>query len=306
MESLPVKQLPSGTKWTYEIKLDGFRMEAVRTDSGVVLYSRRRKNMTREFRDIAKALEYLPSGTVVDGEATALDDHGRPSFNLLQNFRSSASRLVYFAFDILSHKGRDTTRLPLSERRSLLLEVIQRRDCIEIAEWTNDLESLEDFVNEWKLEGIVAKHADSLYEPGRRSGAWVKKRVEKRQEFVVGGYTPSDLGLDALLVGFYAGKELRFAGSVRAGFIPRTRREVHEKIKALEIGQCPFANLPDKRVGQWGQGITAEKMKQCRWIKPTIVAEIEFVEWTPGDRLRGAAFEGLREDKNARKVVRET
>jgi ATP-dependent DNA ligase len=262
--------------------------------------------MTAEFRDIAKALEYLPSETVVDGEVAALDQQGPPSFNLLQNFRSSASRLVYFTFDILSHNGRDLTRLTLSQRRSLLQKVIQRRECIEIAEWTNDLERLEHFVNEWKLEGIVAKHADSLYESGRRSGAWVKKRFEKRQEFVVGGYTPSDLGLDAVLVGFYSGKELRFAGAVRAGFIPRTRREVHEQIKNLEIQKCPFVNLPDKQVGAWGQGLTAEKMKNCRWLKPTTVAEIEFTEWTPGDRLRGASFVGLRYDKNPREVVKET
>jgi DNA ligase D-like protein (predicted ligase) len=306
MESVPVKQLPRGTKWTYEVKLDGFRIEAVRTDAGVVLYSRRRKNMTHEFRGIANALEYLPSGTIVDGEVAALDEQGIPRFNLLQNFRSSASRIVYFAFDILSHEGRDVTRLPLSERRSLLREVVERRDNIEIAEWTTEVEDLEQFVNEWKLEGIVAKHAESMYESGRRSGAWVKKRHEKRQEFVVGGYTPSDLGLDALLVGFYVGKELRFAGAVRAGFIPRARRDVHEKVKKLEIQKCPFSNLPDKRLGLWGQGITAEKMKLCRWLKPTTVAEIEFTEWTPGERLRGAAFVGLRHDKDSRNVVKET
>jgi DNA ligase D-like protein (predicted ligase) len=272
----------------------------------VVLYSRRRKIMTAEFREIAKALEYLPSGTVIDGEVTALDESGIPRFNLLQNFRSSASRIEYFAFDILSHEGRDLTRLPLSERHSLLRTVIQRRECIDIAESTSDMEHLETFVRELHLEGIVAKQIESRYEPGRRSGAWVKKRFEKRQEFVVGGYTPSDLGLDALLVGFYQGKELRFAGSVRAGFIPRSRREVHEQIKSLEIQKCPFSNLPDKQVGQWGQGITAEKMKLCHWLKPTIVAEIEFTEWTPGDRLRAASFVGLREDKNPRKVVKET
>ena len=281
-------------------------MEAVRTDSGVVLYSRRRKNMTREFREIAKALEYLPSGTIIDGEVTALDDRGCPRFNLLQKLRSSASHIVYFAFDIVSHEGRDLTRLLLSERRSLLREVVQRRDCIEIAEWTNELDDLEQFVKEWKLEGIVAKHVHSPYEGGKRSGAWVKKRFDRRQEFVIGGYTPSHLGLDALLVGFYTGKELRFAGAVRAGFVPSTRRHVHEEIKVLEVERCPFVNLPDKRAGAWGQGITAEKMKQCHWLKPRIVAEIEFTEWTPGDRLRGASFVGLRYDKDARKVAKET
>ena len=135
--------------------------------------------MTAEFRDIAKALEYLPSETVIDGEVAALDEHGRPSFNLLQNFRSSASRIVYFAFDIMSHNGRDLTRLSLSRRRSLLQKVIQRRDCIEIAESTNDLERLERFVNEWKLEGIVAKHADSLYETGQAIWSVGQEAVRK-------------------------------------------------------------------------------------------------------------------------------
>jgi ATP-dependent DNA ligase len=130
--------------------------------------------------------------------------------------------------------------------------------------------------------------------------------VQKRQEFVVGGYTPSHLGLDALLVGFYAGRELRFAGAVRAGFIPRARREAYEEIRSLEIEKCPVVNVPDKRAGARRQGITAEKMKNCRRLKPSIVAEIDFTQWTPGDRLRGAAFVGLRNDKTARKVVKET
>jgi bifunctional non-homologous end joining protein LigD len=305
MENLPVKKLPVGAKWTYEVKLDGFRMEAVHTESGIVLYSRRRKSMTREFREIAKALEYLPPGTIIDGEVTALDEHGIPKFNLLQNSRSGKAHLMYFAFDVLAHNGRDVTGLLLSERRTLLREVVRRSKCVEIAEWTTELENLSAFVTELKLEGIVAKQIDSRYEAGRRSGAWVKLRFNKRQEFVVGGYMPSHLGLDALLVGFYAGKALRF-GSVRAGFIPRTRREVFEKIKVLEIENCPFVNLPDKRAGAWGQGITVEKMGKCHWLKPAVVAEIEFAEWTPDDRLRAAAFCVLREGKNPRKVVKET
>lgn len=148
--------------------------------------------------------------------------------------------------------------------------------------------------------------APSQYEPGRRSGAWAKLRFNCRQEFVIGGYTPSHLGVDALLVGFYQGRGLRFAGSVRAGLSPPTRRELHNLIKGLEISRCPFVNLPDKRLGAWGHGITADKMKQCRWLKPVVVAEIEFVEWTPGDRLRSAAFVFLRKDKKAAQVVKET
>jgi bifunctional non-homologous end joining protein LigD len=304
MENLPVKKLPTGAMWTYEIKLDGFRMEAVRTDDRVILYSRRGNEMA--FPEIATALKNLPPETIIDGELTALDERGRPEFNLLQNFRSGSAHLVYFVFDILVHSGRNVMRLPLSERRSLLQKVILHRDCIQIAESTTDLTGLEHFVKEQKLEGIVGKQIDRLYEPGRRSGSWVKLRLNKRQEFVIGGYTPSHLGLDALLVGFYHGKDLRFAGSVRAGLIPQTRREVHDKIKGLETDACPFVNLPDRRAGRWGQGITVEKMRECRWLKPITVAEIEFTEWTPDDRLRSASFICLREDKHPRRVIKET
>jgi len=107
-------------------------------------------------------------------------------------------------------------------------------------------------------------------------------------------------------VGFYKGKELCFAAAVRGGFTPSLRREVHEKIKHLEIIQCPFANLPDKHPGAWGQGITREKMEACTWLKPTSIAEIEFAEWTPDERLRHAAFIALRSDKKPSEVVRET
>lgn len=248
----------------------------------------------------------MPPDTVLDGELVALDEGGRPRFNLLQNYRSGSASLMFFAFDILVDKGRDVTKLPLSERRSLLASSVKRSDHVQVAEWTGDLEGLERFVRETKLEGIIAKRSDSFYVSAGRSGSWVKLRFDRRQEFVIGGYTQSYLGLDALLVGFYRGKELRFAGSVRAGFNPAMRREVHDQIKHLEIAECPFANLPDKRAGAWGQGITAEKMKECRWLKPSTIAEIEFAEWTPDERLRHASFVGLRDDKQARKVGKET
>jgi len=243
---------------------------------------------------------------VLDGELVALDENGIPRFNLMQNYRSGSTHLMYFVFDILMDKGRDVTKLPLSERRSLLQSIVKRSDHIQVAAWSAELESLERFVRDMKLEGVVAKRSDSYYELGGRTGSWAKMRFNCRQEFVIGGYTPSDLGLDALLVGFYQDSKLRFAGSVRAGFNPLSRREVHDQIKLLETADCPFVNLPDRRVGAWGQGITAEKMKLCRWLKPTLFAEIEFAEWTTDERLRHASFVGLRHDKEARDVVRET
>jgi bifunctional non-homologous end joining protein LigD len=306
MECLSTKKLPRGEGWTYEIKLDGFRVEAVRTEDHVVLYSKQGKLLTSQFLQVALELERLPPETAIDGELVALDGNGAPRFNLLQNYRSGSAHLMYFAFDVLTHKARDVTRLPLSERRELLQSIVKRGNHVDLAAWTEDLEKLERFAQAQKLEGVVAKRANSLYESGRRSGCWVKLRYNCRQEFVIGGHTPSYLGLDALLVGFYRGKDLRFAGAVRGGFTPALRREVHDEIKDLEIAKCPFANLPDKRPGSFGQGITREKMNACIWLKPAVVAEIEFAEWTPDERLRHAAFLGLRIDRKPKEVVRET
>ena len=306
MECLSVKKLPTGQQWTYEIKLDGFRVEAVRTRDRVILYSKQGKILTSQFMQVALELENLPLDTVIDGEVVALDRNGVPRFNLLQNYRSGAAHLMYFAFDILAHKGKDITQLPLSARRDRLQSVVKRGIHVDLAAWSDDLGQLEEFARARRLEGIVAKRSDSLYEPGRRSGRWVKLRYNCRQEFVVGGYTPSYLGLDALLVGIYKGKDLRFAGAVRGGFTPALRREVHNTIVHLKTATCPFANLPDRRPGSFGQGITREKMNACAWVKPVTVAEIEFAEWTPEERLRHASFLGLRSDKKATDVVRET
>jgi ATP-dependent DNA ligase len=162
------------------------------------------------------------------------------------------------------------------------------------------------FVKSHGLEGIIAERSDSVYESGRGSGSWVKRRINASQEVVIGGYVASHLGVDSIVIGFYRDKRLRYAARVRAGFIPLTRRQVFERIKPLETGKCPFVNLPEKDVGRWGQGLTAEKMKECVWVKPRVVAEIEFLEWTGADHLRHTKFVGLRDDKDPRRVVRET
>jgi bifunctional non-homologous end joining protein LigD len=306
MECLSARKLPTGKLWTYEIKLDGFRVEAVRSGEHVILYSKQGKILTGQFIQIALELEKLPPETVLDGELVALDNDGVPRFNILQNYRSGPAHLMYFVFDVLVHKGKDVTKLPLSERRNLLRSLVKRGNHVDRAAWSNDLETLEQFAREHNLEGIVAKRANSSYESGRRSGCWVKLRYNCRQEFVIGGYTPSYLGLDALLVGFYKDQKLHFAGAVRGGFNPVLRREVHDKIKHLEIAKCPFVDLPDRRPGSFGQGITREKMSACTWLKPAIVAEIEFAEWTPDERLRHSAFLGFRNDKKPREVIRAT
>ena len=162
------------------------------------------------------------------------------------------------------------------------------------------------FVRTHGLEGVIAKRADSPYEPGKRSGLWTKTRVDMGQEFVVGGYTPGANGFDALLIGFYQGKDFLYAGKVRAGFVPASRREVAKHFQGLKTKKCPFANLPEAGGGRWGEGLTADKIKECTWLKPELVARIDFREWTGASHLRHTKFVALRDDKNPKKVVRET
>jgi bifunctional non-homologous end joining protein LigD len=152
------------------------------------------------------------------------------------------------------------------------------------------------------FEGIIAKRTDSLYEPGKRSGAWVKYKINQGQEFVIGGYTPGH-PFDAVIVGYYRDGQLIYAAKVRNGFVPRIRREVAKRLKALETEVCPFANLPEKKRTAWA--LTKEEMKKCVWVRPELVAQIEFTEWTPDGHLRLATFTGLREDKTSQEVVRE-
>jgi ATP-dependent DNA ligase len=156
------------------------------------------------------------------------------------------------------------------------------------------------------LEGVVGKRTGSTYEPGERSGAWIKLRTNMEQEFVIGGYVPGARGFDALLVGVYEKKELIFVAKVKNGFVPRIRDEFFPALKALQTVKCPFKNLPEKRSSRWGESLTAEKMDQCRWIKPKLVCQIAFLEWTEAGHLRHCTFVGLRDDQRAAEVVRET
>jgi DNA ligase D-like protein (predicted ligase) len=307
MECLSVSKLPEGLEWIWEIKFDGYRALAIKSGTGVALFSRRRKSLNSQFPYIVEALDDLPAGTVVDGEVVAIDESGRPDFNMLQNFRAEASRIHYYIFDLLCWKGRDLTRLPLIERRALLKSLvvvkdkrIKTSDYVEAA--PNDLLSA---VREQRLEGIIGKQKDSQYQPGKRSGAWIKYRVNRGQEFVIGGYFPGPHGFDSLIVGYYDGDKLMYVARTRNGFVPASRRQVFSKLKHLVTSSCPFVNLPETRRSRFGEELNAEKMKKAVWLKPEAVAQVEFLEWTEGDRLRHSKFVGLREDKNPRTVVKE-
>src|SRR6267143_3085261 len=179
MECLSVSKLPEGLEWIWEIKFDGYRALAVKSGTGVTLFSRRRKSLNSQLPYIVEALADLPAGTVVDGEVVAIDESGRPDFNLLQNFRAEASRIQYYIFDLLCWKGSDLMRVPLVERRALLKSVVVIRDeRIRIVDYFEAApKDLLSAVREQGLEGIIGKRKDSLYQPGKRSGAWIKHRA---------------------------------------------------------------------------------------------------------------------------------
>jgi DNA ligase D-like protein (predicted ligase) len=307
MDCLSVSKLPEGLEWIWEIKFDGYRALAVKIGTGVTLFSRRRKSLNRQFPYVVEALADLPAGTVVDGEVVAMDESGRPDFNLLQKSRAEASRIHYYVFDLLCWKDRDLMRVPLVERRALLKSVVVIRDKrIRIADYFEAApKDLLSAVREQGLEGIIGKRKDSVYQPGKRSGAWIKYRVNRGQEFVIGGYFPGPHGIDSLIVGYYDGDKLMYVARTRNGFVPASRRQVFSKLKHLVTLTCPFMNLPETRRSRFGEELNAEKMKKAVWLKPEAVAQLEFLEWTEGDRLRHSKFVGLREDKNPRSVVKE-
>jgi DNA ligase D-like protein (predicted ligase) len=298
------EKLPQGEDWLYELKLDGFRSVAFKTGGKVYLRSRNNKDFNASYPDIVKALANMPDETVIDGEIVALDETGRPSFTALQNYGSSNIPIVYYVFDVMVLDGADVMREPLARRRELLEQKILSGLVEPVkysAELDSDLTDLIESAKKLRLEGLIAKRRDSRYQPGLRTAAWWKMRVNAEQEFVIGGYTLGN-PFDALVFGYYEGKQLMYVARTRNGFTPASRQRLFERFRGLEVPDCPFMNLPETKSGRWGQGLTKEKMQECRWLKPMLVGQFEFTEWTPEGHLRHSRFVALREDRKAKDV----
>ena len=305
---LRTEKLAEGDGWLYELKLDGFRAVAFKSNGKVFIKSRNDKDFNSRFPSIVKALAALPDETIIDGEIVALDGGGKPSFNALQNYSSSKTPLLYYAFDVMMLSGKNVMDEPLTRRRELLEQKILAKLAEPVRyspELNAGLSDLIDSVKEQGFEGLVAKRRDSKYEPGQRSGAWAKMRVNLGQEFVIGGYTVGGRTFDALIFGYYEDRNLIYVARTRNGFTPSTRESLLKQMCKLEIKTCPFRNLPEPRGGRWGQGLTAEKMKNCVWVKPELVGQFEFAEWTPDNHLRHSRFVGIRDDKRPTEVRRE-
>jgi len=295
-------------RWTYELKLDGYRAIAFKTGGRVQLRSRNDNDFSARYPAVLSGLANLPPDTVLDGEVVAFDEHGRPSFNLLQNYGSTDVPIGYFVFDVMMLAGRDVTREPLSSRQALLESKVLphlSEPVRYVAPLEGGLQTLVHSVKAHGFEGLVAKRRDSRYEPGLRSGAWRKMRVNRGQEFVIGGYTIGTRTFDALVIGYYQDGRLLYAARTRNGFTPALRAQLFKKFRGLETDVCPFANLPETKSGRWGAGLTAKKMAECRWLKPVLVGQFEFVEWTADEHLRHTRFVALRDDKDAKDVTRE-
>jgi len=305
MAALSVDELPEGGDWSYELKLDGYRAVLIKNGDRIQILSRSATDLTRDYPSIVSAGKKLVAERVVlDGEIVALGANGRPSFQTLQN-RSQRPRIEFYAFDALHLQGHDLINQILERRRAILPEIVSDSGLLISDDLPGSAVEVVAAVRELGLEGIVAKRRDSLYEPGKRSGAWVKFKIQREQEFVVGGYRPASDTVDALVVGYYVGGQLHFAAKVRAGFVSHTRRQTFEKLKGFETKVCPFVDLPNEKSSRWGGGITAGEMKQFCWVKPELVVQVRFHEWTDDGRLRSSAFVGFRTDKRAKNVTRD-
>jgi bifunctional non-homologous end joining protein LigD len=294
-------------RWVYQLKLDGYRAVAFKTQDRVSLRSRNDNDFNSRYPAVVRGLKNLPNDTVVDGEVVALDPMGRPSFNALQNAGSSVA-VVYYLFDLMVLKGADVTGLPLEARQRLLEDGVLPKLAEPVRPTANldaPLQDLLHSVKQQRLEGLVAKRRDSRYQPGQRTGAWLKMRVNRSQPFVIGGYTVGTSTFDAVIAGYVDKGALLYAARTRSGFTPATRAALFARFRRLERTECPFANLPEARSGRWGQGLTKDKMAACRWLEPVLVGQFEFVEWTSDDHLRHSRFVGLREDVPPSDATRE-
>jgi bifunctional non-homologous end joining protein LigD len=299
-----VKSPPAGDEWLHEIKYDGYRIGARIARGAVTLISRNGIDWTNTFPEIAAAIKRLPlKQALIDGEAALLSPDGVTSFQSLQRALKNRWRanLVYFVFDLLHLDGRDVIHAPLEERKVMLARVVDaqstRDETIRYSQhFVGDGPRVLNEACRKGLEGIVSKQRQSPYEPGR-SRNWLKTKCVKRQEFVIGGFTDpegSRTGIGALLVGVYEDGKPRFAGKVGTGFTSDMLTELRKRLNRLEQHECPFSPRPPARL-----------VRNAHWVRPQLVAEVAFTEWTSEGKIRHPSFQGLREDKPAREIVRE-
>jgi bifunctional non-homologous end joining protein LigD len=278
----------------FEVKLDGFRIIAYVQQDKVMLSSRSGLDYTRRYPSVVEALSGLGCDVILDGELVALNDEGKPDFDALQK-NNTQNHLVFYTFDILWYKGYSLMKLPLTERKDILSSVIDFNDVIKYSDDFDEGILLFELMQKQEMEGIVAKRKSSKYEPGKRGKDWLKVSTEKRQEFVIGGWTESDSAAPfaSLLFGYYKDGKLIYQGHAGGGFKGKEKEEIIKKLESIEVKKSPFSNKVDTD-------------RKAHFVKPQLVANIKFATYTSSGKIRKPAiFLGFREDKKPEQVVEE-
>jgi bifunctional non-homologous end joining protein LigD len=303
--------LPTGDGWAFEIKWDGMRIVTFVDDGEVRLQAASGKDATLRFPELAALGAMLEGHSVIlDGEVVAFDDSGRPGFGLLQPRMHTSSvadserlaadiPICYEVFDLLHLDGNDATALPYDDRRRLLEHLIEPGPWWDIpASHTEDGEALLEAARTKGLEGLVAKRRDSVYEPGKRSRAWRKVKIRNEQELVVGGWAEGEGSrrgrIGGLLVGYYDDGALHYAGRVGSGLTGSELVRLSERFEQLASDESPFDPPPPRQFA-----------RHAHWLRPEVVVQVAFAEWTGDGRLRHPSYLGERDDKDPREVTRE-
>lgn len=290
-------------EWIFELKYDGYRIVTHLQKGKATLYTRNSKDYSARFYPITIELKKWKLNAVIDGEVVVLNEKGMSEFNRLQNWNTDADGpLYYYVFDILYHNGKSQMDKPLTERRALLKSILPKSNAIR---FSDDLpakgKKLFTMARKMKLEGIIAKKADSIYQPGARSDTWLKIKASIREEAIICGYTKNEGGkiFSSLVLGAYKGKELVFIGQVGTGFTYKDLKDIMAQMKPYLTDKCPFKEIPDlKSSGRWGR----RKVDFVQWCKPVLVCQIQYLEKTVKGDLRHQSFLGMREDKPAKEV----
>lgn len=296
------RKVPTGDRWLFEMKYDGYRAQAAIAGNQVRLYSRGGHDWTRQFGFVAPALTQLTKGTaLIDGEMCAIDEHGRSNFSLLKTSLDGRTPIVFFAFDLLEQDGEDVARLPQVERKArleaLLADLPADSPVIYSQHVVGNGQAVFDAMKAGGFEGVIAKSSTARYYGGDRSTAWLKIKAVQRQEFVVIGWRPPDYGVDdvrGLFLATYEDGQLIYRGSVGTGFTDKMRRETRDVLQLIRGEPLRVKGMP------------RAETRVCRWVEPRLLAEVEFTEITPDGLVRHPSFKGLREDKDAADVHLET
>ncbi len=297
MLASPVEKPFDHPDWVFEVKWDGYRAIAEIRAKAVLLYSRNGISFNKRFSPVADALHKFEFDAVLDGEIVVVDDQGRADFQMLQHYHDSGNgHLLYAVFDLLYFQGHDLMGLPLQRRKELLKKILPSSPKVRYSDHVGKEGVLFfNVVKDKGLEGIIAKHAQSTYETGKRSGQWLKIKTRLTQEGVIAGFTESEEGrnyFSALVLGAYDGDELKYIGHVGGGFSAKDLQDIRKQLAPLVRKECPFTKEPETNA-------------RVTWVKPGLVCEVALSGWTEDAVMRQPVFLRLREDKDAREVVRE-